>query len=139
MRRHRGAARRSGFAGSGVSGRADRSGVARGGRHARYIGPAAEETEGTRVDGSDGGPVLGLESSCDETAAAVVRAADGAILAEAVLGQEKEHAPFGGVVPEIAARAHLEHLPRLAAARAARSRPRCRGNCRASQPPPGRG
>jgi N6-L-threonylcarbamoyladenine synthase len=67
------------------------------------------------VDGSDGGPVLGLESSCDETAAAVVRAADGAILAEAVLGQEKEHAPFGGVVPEIAARAHLEHLPRLTA------------------------
>ena len=59
--------------------------------------------------------VLGLESSCDETAAAVVRAADGAILAEAVLGQEREHAPFGGVVPEIAARAHLDHLPRLAA------------------------
>jgi N6-L-threonylcarbamoyladenine synthase len=60
------------------------------------------------------GAVLGLESSCDETAAAVVRADDGAILAEAVLGQEQEHAPFGGVVPEIAARAHLEHLPRLA-------------------------
>jgi N6-L-threonylcarbamoyladenine synthase len=67
------------------------------------------------VDGSGGGgAVLGLESSCDETAAAVVRAADGAILAEAVLGQEQEHAPFGGVVPEIAARAHLEHLPTLA-------------------------
>ena len=64
--------------------------------------------------GGGGGAVLGLESSCDETAAAVVRAADGAVLAEAVLGQEKEHAPFGGVVPEIAARAHLEHLPRLA-------------------------
>ena len=60
------------------------------------------------------GAVLGLESSCDETAAAVVRADDGAILAEAVLGQEQEHAPFGGVVPELAARAHLEHLPRLA-------------------------
>jgi N6-L-threonylcarbamoyladenine synthase len=58
--------------------------------------------------------VLGLESSCDETAAAVLRA-DGAILAEAVLSQEAEHAPFGGVVPEIAARAHLDHLPRLAA------------------------
>jgi N6-L-threonylcarbamoyladenine synthase len=67
------------------------------------------------VDGSGGNAVLGLESSCDETAAAVVRAADGVILAEAVLGQEKAHAPFGGVVPEIAARAHLEHLPRLAA------------------------
>ncbi len=60
------------------------------------------------------GAVLGLEASCDETAAAVVRAEDGAILAEAVLGQEEAHAPFGGVVPEIAARAHLEHLPRLA-------------------------
>jgi N6-L-threonylcarbamoyladenine synthase len=59
------------------------------------------------------GAVLGLESSCDETAAAVLRA-DGTILAEAVLSQEQEHAPFGGVVPEIAARAHLEHLPRLA-------------------------
>lgn len=60
------------------------------------------------------GPVLGLESSCDETAAAVL-AQDGTILAEAVLSQEREHAPFGGVVPEIAARAHLDHLPRLAA------------------------
>jgi N6-L-threonylcarbamoyladenine synthase len=58
--------------------------------------------------------VLGLESSCDETAAAVLRG-DGTILAEAVLSQEGEHSPFGGVVPEIAARAHLDHLPRLAA------------------------
>ncbi len=58
--------------------------------------------------------VLGLESSCDETAAAVLRA-DGTILAEAVLSQEQDHARFGGVVPEIAARAHLDHLPRLAA------------------------
>lgn len=60
------------------------------------------------------GPVLGLESSCDETAAAVLDGRTGAILAEAVLSQEREHAPFGGVVPEIAARAHLDHLPRLA-------------------------
>lgn len=59
------------------------------------------------------GPVLGLESSCDETAAAVL-APDGTILAEALLSQEREHAPYGGVVPEIAARAHLDHLPRLA-------------------------
>ena len=58
--------------------------------------------------------VLGLESSCDETAAAVLRA-DGTILAEAVLSQLAEHSPYGGVVPEIAARAHLEHLPRLVA------------------------
>lgn len=59
------------------------------------------------------GPVLGLESSCDETAAAVL-APDGRILAEAVLSQEEEHAVFGGVVPEIAARAHLSALPGLA-------------------------
>ena len=64
------------------------------------------------MDGS--AAVLGLESSCDETAAAVLRA-DGTILAEAVLSQLEEHAAFGGVVPEIAARAHLEHLPGLAA------------------------
>ena len=61
--------------------------------------------------GARAGPVLGIESSCDETAAAVV-AADGAILAEAVLSQQ-EHAAFGGVVPEIAARAHLACLPGL--------------------------
>jgi N6-L-threonylcarbamoyladenine synthase len=59
-------------------------------------------------------PLLGLESSCDETAAAVL-AADGTILAEAVLSQSV-HAQYGGVVPEIAARAHLAHLPGLVAA-----------------------
>ena len=55
--------------------------------------------------------VLGLESSCDETAAAVLRL-DGTVVAEAVSSQQ-EHAAFGGVVPEIAARAHLAHLPGL--------------------------
>src|SRR5690242_9777589 len=55
-------------------------------------------------------PVLGIESSCDETAAAVLDEA-GQVLAEAVLSQEGEHAPYGGVVPEIAARAHLAFLP----------------------------
>ena len=58
--------------------------------------------------------ILGIESSCDETAAAVLRA-DGTILAEAVFSQQAEHAAFGGVVPEIAARAHLQHLPGLVA------------------------
>ncbi len=58
------------------------------------------------------GPVLGLESSCDETAAAVL-GPDGSVLAEAVLSQLEEHRRFGGVVPEIAARAHLAHLPGL--------------------------
>ena len=58
--------------------------------------------------------ILGIESSCDETAAAVLRA-DGTILAEAIFSQQAEHAAFGGVVPEIAARAHLQHLPGLVA------------------------
>ncbi|WP_182956130.1 tRNA (adenosine(37)-N6)-threonylcarbamoyltransferase complex transferase subunit TsaD [Gluconacetobacter tumulisoli] len=56
-------------------------------------------------------PVLAIESSCDDTACAIV-AVDGAILAEAVLSQSG-HIPFGGVVPEIAARAHLAALPAL--------------------------
>jgi N6-L-threonylcarbamoyladenine synthase len=56
--------------------------------------------------------VLGIETSCDETAAAVVRD-DRVILAERVLSQIDEHRPFGGVVPEVAARAHLLHLDRL--------------------------
>ena len=56
--------------------------------------------------------VLGLESSCDDTAAAVVRAGEGApvILSSVVEGQTALHAAFGGVVPEIAARAHVERL-----------------------------
>lgn len=61
------------------------------------------------------GPVLAIETSCDETAVAVL-SADGAVLAEHVLSQFADHAPFGGVVPEIAARAHLSHLPKMAAA-----------------------
>ena len=56
--------------------------------------------------------VLGIESSCDETAVALVRE-DGAILAQALATQQAEHAPFGGVVPEIAARAHLAQIDRL--------------------------
>ncbi|SEQ86099.1 tRNA (adenosine(37)-N6)-threonylcarbamoyltransferase complex transferase subunit TsaD [Thalassovita taeanensis] len=57
--------------------------------------------------------ILGLESSCDDTAAAIVRQASGApaqILSSVVLGQTALHSPFGGVVPEIAARAHAEKL-----------------------------
>ena len=55
---------------------------------------------------------LGLESSCDDTAAAVVRLRDGRseILSSIVYGQTDLHAAFGGVVPEIAARAHAEKL-----------------------------
>ncbi len=58
--------------------------------------------------------VLGIETSCDETAAAVV-AGDRVVLAERLLSQIGDHAPYGGVVPEIAARAHLAHLDRLVA------------------------
>jgi N6-L-threonylcarbamoyladenine synthase len=72
--------------------------------------------------------VLGIETSCDETAAAVVEGgavsrveggaddrADGAAIihADLVLSQLDDHRPYGGVVPEIAARAHLEHLDGL--------------------------
>lgn len=59
-------------------------------------------------------PILGIEASCDETAAAILEG-DGRILAEAVFTQQAEHARFGGVVPEIAARAHLARLPGLVA------------------------
>jgi N6-L-threonylcarbamoyladenine synthase len=51
--------------------------------------------------------ILGLETSCDETAAAVVTG-DGRILANVVSSQAELHAPFGGVVPEVASRRHLE-------------------------------
>ncbi len=60
--------------------------------------------------------ILGIETSCDETAAAVVRRhADGRgeVLGDVVLSQIAEHAAFGGVVPEIAARAHLRYLDGL--------------------------
>eukprot|EP01031_Cornospumella_fuschlensis_P008509 gene8509-10478_t len=68
----------------------------------------------TRTSATQGGatrmrPVLGIESSCDETAAAILDG-EGRILAEAVFTQSAEHAHFGGVVPEIAARAHLQRL-----------------------------
>jgi N6-L-threonylcarbamoyladenine synthase len=56
--------------------------------------------------------VLGLESSCDDSAVALVTA-ERQILAQAVVGQNSAHQPYGGVVPEIAARAHVEILPGL--------------------------
>ncbi|HWK40998.1 MAG TPA: tRNA (adenosine(37)-N6)-threonylcarbamoyltransferase complex transferase subunit TsaD [Croceibacterium sp.] len=58
--------------------------------------------------------VLGIESSCDETAAALVTG-DRRILAQAIASQDDRHAPYGGVVPEIAARAHVERLTPLIA------------------------
>ncbi len=60
---------------------------------------------------------LGLESSCDDSAVALVTG-DRRILAQAVVGQNSAHQPYGGVVPEIAARAHVEILPGLIEQRA---------------------
>jgi N6-L-threonylcarbamoyladenine synthase len=62
--------------------------------------------------------VLGIETSCDETAAAVVSAGEGGIVVRSsiVLSQIEDHAPFGGVVPEIAARAHVEAIDAVIAA-----------------------
>ena len=56
--------------------------------------------------------VLGIETSCDETAVAIV-SADKQIIAHKVLSQIDDHAAFGGVVPEIAARSHISHLDHL--------------------------
>jgi N6-L-threonylcarbamoyladenine synthase len=56
--------------------------------------------------------ILGLESSCDDSAVALVTS-DRRILAQRVVGQNGAHQPYGGVVPEIAARAHVEILPGL--------------------------
>lgn len=58
---------------------------------------------------SSGTCILGIETSCDETAAAVVRAGSD-ILSSKVASQVSTHAPFGGVVPELAGRKHLEYL-----------------------------
>ena len=60
--------------------------------------------------------ILGIETSCDETAAAVVRGSapgPGEILSNVVFSQIEAHAPYGGVVPEIASRAHLEILDNI--------------------------
>jgi N6-L-threonylcarbamoyladenine synthase len=71
------------------------------------------------------GLILGIESSCDETAAAVVRAG-GEVLANVVASQMKLHANYGGVVPELASREHLRNIVpvvRAAMAEAARVSP----------------
>src|SRR5688500_17109255 len=56
--------------------------------------------------------ILGLESSCDDSAAAI-DGSDRRIVAHAIVSQNAAHQPYGGVVPEIAARAHVEILPGL--------------------------
>jgi N6-L-threonylcarbamoyladenine synthase len=60
--------------------------------------------------------ILGIETSCDETAASIVRRDSdgvGRILSNIIRSQIEEHAPYGGVVPEIAARAHVELIDRV--------------------------
>ncbi len=61
------------------------------------------------------GPLLAIESSCDETAAAVIDV-DGRVLSSVVHSQTAAHAPYGGVVPELASREHLERIDEIAAA-----------------------
>lgn len=72
---------------------------------------SAETAAQAPVPAPDMAPILAIESSCDDTACAIL-SPDGTILAETVLSQAG-HVPFGGVVPEIAARAHLAALPAL--------------------------
>jgi N6-L-threonylcarbamoyladenine synthase len=55
------------------------------------------------------GPVLGIETSCDETAASVL-ATDGAVLSNIITSQHAVHRRFGGIVPELASRAHIESI-----------------------------
>src|SRR6202041_1606168 len=81
--------------------------------------PVSPTTQGLKLDNDTPMLVLGIETTCDETAAAVVeRRSDGSgrILSNIVRSQTEEHAPFGGVVPEIAARAHVDVLDGLIAA-----------------------
>ncbi|WYW69379.1 tRNA (adenosine(37)-N6)-threonylcarbamoyltransferase complex transferase subunit TsaD [Brevundimonas diminuta] len=69
-------------------------------------------TDGATERRSDGLTVLGLETSCDETAASVVRlsAAGAQVLSSVIHSQIDDHAAYGGVVPEIAARSHVEMI-----------------------------
>jgi N6-L-threonylcarbamoyladenine synthase len=61
------------------------------------------------------GPILGLETSCDETAASVL-GPDGAILSSIIASQDDVHGRYGGVVPELASRAHVERIEQVATA-----------------------
>ena len=61
------------------------------------------------------GPILGIETSCDETAASVL-AEDGGVLSNIIASQHTVHQRFGGVVPELASRAHIESIEGVSAA-----------------------
>lgn len=60
------------------------------------------------------GPILGIETSCDETAASVL-AADGSVRSNIITSQHDVHQRFGGVVPELASRAHIESIEKVSA------------------------
>jgi N6-L-threonylcarbamoyladenine synthase len=60
------------------------------------------------------GPILGIETSCDETAASVL-AEDGTVLSNIITSQHAVHQRFGGVVPELASRAHIESIEQVSA------------------------
>jgi N6-L-threonylcarbamoyladenine synthase len=86
---------------------------------AARLGECAAEVYDRAMNSTRDLHILGIETSCDETGAAVVARAQGgagAILSNLVRSQLKEHAAFGGVVPEIAARAHGEVLDGMIAA-----------------------
>src|SRR5215831_13453302 len=65
--------------------------------------------------------ILGIETSCDETSVAVIDG-EGRVLSNIIASQVEQHATYGGVVPEVAARAHLENLPRTLERALAQSR-----------------
>src|SRR5438876_1641218 len=74
------------------------------------FGPAVGPGAPGRRRGSSVVIALGIETSCDETSVAVLDG-DGRVLSNVIASQMQAHAVYGGVVPEIAARAHLENLP----------------------------
>ncbi len=70
-------------------------------------------TEHSRKNSESGALVLGIESSCDETGVALFDASTGKVVAEALHSQVALHAPYGGVVPELASRDHIKYGLRL--------------------------
>src|SRR5437016_6679592 len=64
---------------------------------------------GNLATGQPGNMILGIETSCDETAVALLER-DGTVRVNLIASQIERHRPFGGVVPEIASREHLQHL-----------------------------
>ncbi len=81
-------------------------------RHAAICDNGVPPALNCRMTPADDALVLGIESSCDETAVALYRRGQG-LLAEALHSQVELHAAYGGVVPELASRDHVRHLPLL--------------------------